>query len=208
MQLVPSPRLAGSRLVLSAAALGSSIVGVAAVSTRSVAAAASQPKTVTASLITRPRGTLAPGTKVRSADLGHRTFTDAKHGFALASVGQAEYPAATSDGGKAWKTDGPALHIDAAQAPLSVVDIGAASRKTVFAYGSGQVIDTTSDGGKKWYRALFDGLVMAVVRNPQGHLVAFVDGSTTTSNSSGVTWQYVSKNGGRTWRYDITVGGT
>jgi hypothetical protein len=208
MQLVPSPRLAGSRLVLSAAALGSSIVGVSAASTRSVAAAASPPKTVTASRITRPRGTLAPGTKVSSADLGQRTFTDAKHGFALASVGQAQYPAATNDGGKTWKTDGPALHINAAQAPLSVVDIGAASRKTVFAYGSGQVIDTTSDGGKKWYRALFDGLVMAVVRNPPGHLVAFVDGSTSTSSSSGVTWQYVSKNGGRTWRYDITIGGT
>jgi hypothetical protein len=208
MQLVPSPRLVGSTLVLGAVALGLTIVGVSAASTRSAAAAATPQKTVTALRITRRPGTLAPGTKVSSADLGQRVFSDGKHGFALASVGQAQYPAATNDGGTTWKTDGPALHINAAQAPLSVVDIGAANRKTVFAYGSGQVIDTTSDGGKKWYGALFDGLVMAVVRGSRGHLVAFVDGSTSSISSSGVTWQYVSKNGGRSWRYDTTVGGS
>ena len=46
-------------------------------------------------------------------------FTDGKHGFALAE-GQAQYPAATNDGGKTWKTNGPALHVNAAQAPLAV----------------------------------------------------------------------------------------
>jgi hypothetical protein len=49
---------------------------------------------------------------------------------------------------------------------------------------------------------------MAVVPSLQGHLVAFVDGSTSATSSSGTTWQYVSKNGGRTWRYDTTVGGS
>jgi hypothetical protein len=135
-------------------------------------------------------------------------FTDAKHGFALASAGGAQYPAATSDGGKTWKTDGPALHVNAAQAPLAVTEIGVINRRTVFAYGSGQVIDATSDGGKTWYSALFQGLVMAVVGGSRGHLVAFVDGSVSSSGSSGVTWQYVSKNGGRSWRYDTTVGGS
>ena len=131
-------------------------------------------------------------------------FTNAAHGVALASVGQAQYPAATSNGGRTWKTNGPALHLDAAQAPLAVVDIGAAGSRTVFGYGSGQVIDTTADGGQHWYRALFTGLPMAVTTNAQGHLVAFVDGET----GSGTTWQYVSKNGGRTWRYDTAVGGS
>lgn len=208
MRLVPSPRLAGSTLVAGAVVLGLAIVGASAASTRSAVAAATPQMTITASRITRRPGTLAPGTKVRSADLGQRVFTDARHGFALANVGGAQYPAATSDAAKTWKTDGPALHVNAANAPLSVVDIGAVNRKTVFAFGSGQVIDTTSDGGKKWYGALFNGLVMAVVRGSQGHLVAFVDGSTSSVNSSGVTWQYVSKNGGRSWRYDTTVGGS
>jgi hypothetical protein len=207
MRLVPALRLAGPTLVLGVT-LGATAVGVSAASRRSAVAAATPQKTVAAARISRPRGTLAPGTNVRSADLGQRVFTDAEHGFALASAGQAQYPAATTDGGKTWKIDGPALHVDAAQAPLSVLDIGAAGLKTVFAYGSGQVIDATGNGGKQWYRALFDGLVMAVVHGSLGQLVAFVDGSTSSSSSKGVTWQYVSKNGGRTWRLDTTIGGS
>ena len=132
-------------------------------------------------------------------------FNDAKHGFALVDNGQAQYPAATADGGKTWKTDGPALHLNAAQAPLAVVYIGIAGQKTIFAWGTGQVIDSTSDGGQHWYRAVFIGLPVAVVKNPQGHLVAFVDGETSGSNA---TMQYVSKNGGKTWRLDNTIGGS
>jgi hypothetical protein len=160
---------------------------------------------VTASLISRPSRTLKPGSAVTSG-LGHRVFVDAKHGFALAAVGEAQYPAATANGGRTWKTDGPALHLNAAQAPLSVTDLGATTRSTIFAYGSGQVIDATSNGGKQWYRASFDGVPVAVVGGPSGHLVAFVDASNGTS-AQGVTWQYVSRNGGRTWRFDETVGG-
>jgi hypothetical protein len=209
MQLVLSPRAVATTLALAAVTCGLVSVGVSPAHTAAARAVAAAPqRTVTASRITRPKGTLAPGSKVSSAALGQRVFTDNSHGFALADVGGAQYSAATSDGGKNWSTDGPALHLDAAQAPLAVVNIGVASRKTVFAYGGGQVIDTTSDGGKNWYRALFNGLVMAVVRNPQGHLVAFVDGSTSSGGSKGVTWQYVSKNGGRSWRYDTTVGGS
>jgi len=207
MQLVKSRRPAGSALVLGAVLLGSTVVAASAASTRPAARAASVQSTVTGSRITRRPGTLTPGTTVSSSDLGQRVFTNAHNGFALASVGQAQYPAATSNGGQTWKTDGPALHLDAAQAPLSVLDIGAANRKTVFAFGGGQVIDATGDGGKKWYGALFNGLVMAVVPGASGHLVAFVDGSSSNS-STGVTLQYVSKNRGRTWHYDTTVGGS
>lgn len=172
----------------------------------SVAAAAGPQQTVNGTLITRPANTLARGSTVNASKIfGNRVFTDAKHGFALVQSGQAQYPAATTDGGKTWKTDGPALHLNAAQAPLAVVDIGAAGPKTIFAWGTGQVIDTTSDAGAHWYRATFNGLPVAVVRNPQGHLVAFVDGE-TGGNASPV--QYVSKNGGKTWRLDNTIGGS
>ena len=201
MQVVPFRRIVTAALALSAAALGWTIAS---------ASAATRPhKTVRGSRITRPHGTLAPGSTVSSANLfGLRVFTDAKHGFALADLGSAQYPAATVDGGKRWKTDGPALHLNAAQAPLAVVDIGAAGRKTVFAWGTGQVIDATRDGGKHWYRALFQGLPVAVTRNPRGHLVAFVDRPAGGNGSRGVTWQYVSKDGGRSWHYNTTVGGS
>jgi photosystem II stability/assembly factor-like uncharacterized protein len=203
MSRVSSLRIAAPALFLSVVAIGSTVVGVSGASTPPAVAAAGPAKTVTGALITRTPGTLAPGTKVRSSAVGQRSFTDSKHGFALASVGSAQYPAATTDAGRTWRTDGPALHLNAAQAPLVVLDLGAGNRKTIFAYGGGQVIDATGDGGKHWYRALFQGLPMAVVRNPRGHLVGFIDGGFGTK---GPTLQYVSKNGGRTWRYDTTVG--
>ncbi len=193
MQYVRFPRIAGSALLLSAVALAGALTA------SSTAASPAIQKTVTATLITRQHGTLAPGTVVRSSALGQRVFNNANDGFALANTGGAQYPAATTNGGKVWKTDGPALHLDAAQAPLSVISLGAASNRTIYAYGTGQVVDTTSDGGKHWYRALFQGTAMAVVPGASGHLLAFIDGF-----ESG-TAQYLSKNGGRTWTYAPTA---
>ncbi|MGO9497270.1 MAG: hypothetical protein ACLQA5_11285 [Solirubrobacteraceae bacterium] len=191
---------------MSAAALGSIIASASAAPSRSAQAAAGPQQTVTATLISRPGQTLAPGSTVSASKIfGNRVFTGGQRGFALVDTGQAQYPATTVNAGKTWKTNGPALHLNAAQAPLAVIYIGAAGPKTIFAWGTGQVIDTTSDGGQHWYRALFFGLPVAVVRNPQGHLVAFVDGETSGSNSS---LQYVSKNGGKTWRLDNTIGGS
>ena len=204
MLSVSSRRTVVAAAVVSAAVLGWSNVGASGTPTRAAAAAAKPPGTVTATPITQRPGTLAPGTRVRSADLfGQRVFTDAQHGFALASVVDADYPVATSDGGKRWKTDGPALHLHAAQAPLAVVFIGAVSRNTVFAWGGGQVIDATSDAGKDWYGTLFtDGGPVGVVRGLTGDSVAFVG-----SFNGARIWQYVSKDGGRTWHYQTTVRG-
>jgi hypothetical protein len=204
MRAVSSPRTAVAALVVSAAALGSSSVSLSGASTRAAASAAKPPKTVTGALVRARPGTLPPGTKVRSSALvGQRVFTDAQHAFALASPSDADYPVATTDGGKTWKTDGPALHLHAANAPLAVVFVGAVSRKTLFAWGGGQVIDATGDGGKHWYSALFtNGGPVAVVPSLTGHLLAFVG-----SFSGRSTWQYVSKDGGRTWHYQTTVGG-
>jgi hypothetical protein len=203
MQLIPSPRTAVLTLAVSAGALGWAIAEASV----APAAATGPPKTVNASRITRPAHTLAPGSTVATNNIfGNRVFTDATHGFALVDKGQAQYPAATTNGGRTWKTDGPALHLDAAQAPLAVSNIGAASRRTIFAWGSGQAVDVTSDGGRQWYRAMFQGLPVAVAKNPQGHLVAFVDSS--GHGSGGVTSQYVSKDGGKSWHLDSKIGGS
>jgi hypothetical protein len=45
---------------------------------------------------------------------------------------------------------------------------------------------------------------MAVVHPIRCRLVAFIDGS---SGKKGVTWQYVSRDGGRTWHFNSNVGG-
>ncbi|MFZ0043469.1 MAG: hypothetical protein WAK93_19325 [Solirubrobacteraceae bacterium] len=205
MRRIPSGRAAGTAFLASVMVLGACAAGGAGAST--VAVAAGPQKTVTGSVIRRPSHTLAPGSTVSAKTIfGHRVFTSATNGVALVDTGQAQYPAASTNGGKTWKTNGPALHLNAAQAPLAVVDIGASNRNVIYAWGTGQVIDTTSNGGKQWYRSVFQGLPVAVVTDPQGHLVAFIDGSGTGSH--GASYQYVSKNGGRTWRYDTTVGGS
>jgi hypothetical protein len=195
-----------SIVVVGAVGVVSLVASASAAPAGEAHAAAGPQQTVTGTLITRPSQTLAPGSTVSASKIfGNRVFTGAQRGFALVNTGEAQYPAVTVNGGTTWKTNGPALHLNAAQAPLSVIYIGAAGPKTIFAWGTGQVIDTTSDGGQHWYRALFFGLPVAVVRNPQGHLVAFVDGETSGSNSS---LQYVSKNGGKTWRLDNAIGGS
>jgi hypothetical protein len=94
--------------------------------------------------------------------------------------------------------------VNAAQAPLAVAFIGAGGTKKIFAWGGGQVIDATPDSGAHWYRATFTGLPVAVLKNPQGRLVAFVDGQ---AGASSVATQYVSKDGGKTWNLSNTVGG-
>jgi hypothetical protein len=195
-----------SIFVVSAVALGSIIGGASATPTRSASAAAGPQQKVTGSLIKRPSGTLAPGSTVPASGIyGNRVFIDANRGYALVQHGQAQYPATTADGGKTWKTNGPALHVNAAQAPLAVAFIGAGGTKKVFAWGGGQVIDATPDGGAHWYRATFTGLPVAVLKNPKGHLVAFVDGQ---AGATTVATQYVSKDGGKSWHLDHTVGGS
>src|SRR5581483_4745072 len=148
-------------------------------------------------------GTLRPGSSVSGADIiSPRVFVNARDGFALVSAGQAQYSAASTDGGKTWKTDSPALHLNAAQAPLSVTQLGASSTRTVYAYGSSQSVDVTTDGGATWYRSLFPGLVEAVVLNDAGHLVTYEQ-----DNAGSPTRQYVSRNGGRSWKLTTALGG-
>lgn len=195
---------AGTGAVVLAGAVAAATASAGPAAGTSRAAAAGPKRTVVAALIRRPARTLAPGSPVPARDLGQRVFPNVRHGFALAAVGQAQYPAASADGGRTWHTDGPALHLNAAQAPLAVSDLGAAGNRVVFAYGGGQVVDTTGDGGRHWYRATFNGVAMAVVTGVSGHLVAFVDGSV---GRTGVTWQYVSRDHGRTWHYTTAVGG-
>jgi hypothetical protein len=151
-------------------------------------------KTVTGAVFTRS-GSVKPGTKVAGG--GTRVLIGAKAGWKLTSTKQAQYAAVTGDGGKTWRIASPALHIDALDAPQAVTQIGALSAKMAYAFGAGQVADVTSNGGKNWYQALFQGTVMAVVPTflAPKTLVAYVAGFGASASPA----QYVSKNGGRTW---------
>jgi hypothetical protein len=155
----------------------------------------------------RPRA-VKRGTLVTPSQLvGNRVFSDAHHGFALAGVDQAQYPARTVDGGQTWLIDGPQLHVDAADAPEAVSWVGVAGAKRLFAYGS-SVVDVTTDGGRTWWEAFMGELVTAVVPGPGHKLLAYVEQSVSNANiNPAVTWQYVSRDGGRTWHYSTALGG-
>jgi hypothetical protein len=215
---VPLPKLripyaslapAAMRAPLAAMLVGA-LAGLSSVATKAFSAVTGPPQAaapvIIATPIVRTRGSARPGTIVRQRRLSRRVFADARHGFALASLPQAQYPAATTDGGKVWRIDGPALHVNAAQAPLVVLQVGVASRRTYFAWGGpggGQVVDATSDGGRHWWRAILGEAVLAVVAGADGRLVAV----TQVAGAAGAsTLVYVSKDGGRHWRYDAQLG--
>ena len=164
----------------------------------------SSPKEVTA----RPLGpregmiNIRRGTSVRSSDLGVAAFVDGRRGFALADLSNGEtYPAATDDGGKTWRIDGPVFHIPAANGAAVVTQAGAARPRTYYAFGEGSVVDLTTDGGAHWWLALLGEDVVSVVPgfNPH-HLIAVVQDSHGHSRSKVATLVYLSKDGGRHWR--------
>ncbi len=158
------------------------------------------PPTVTATPIARVPNTLRPGRIVRSSTLGHRVFVDNTHGFALANVSDAQYPASTVNGGRTWRVNGPALHLNAAQAPLVVCEVGALDRRNYWADGcGGQVVDTTNDGGKHWWRSLFEGGVLSVVSSG-GRLLVFLE--SFTPNGTATIQVYASTDNGKTWRFE------
>jgi hypothetical protein len=161
-------------------------------------AAAAVPQRITATRITRLNGTFAPGHTVPASSLGLRVFPNASHGFALATVGGVQYPAASVNGGRTWKTNGPALHVPAAQAPLVVNNPGALNAHTFYAFGGGQVVDVTPNGGRTWWRALLGDVVLAVVPRQGGGLTAISQDNSSTGNA--VTLVYISTDGGRHWR--------
>jgi hypothetical protein len=192
--------------VLALAGTAAAVSGAALLPGSAAAASPTPAKTVTATTVTVRTGTLAVGTIVPASKVEpHRTFLGASFGVGLASTDQAQYPVQTGNGGRTWRTTGPALHVDAANAPDAVTTVDAATKKLQYAYGSGQVVDVTSGGGPTWRSALFDGVVMAVVPGiGSGQLVAFIDAG---SGTTGSTWQYVSRDGGRTWHYATRIGG-
>lgn len=157
-----------------------------------------------------PRGTLVPGD-----DLKVRALVNAQDGWALAFIGNAQYPARTVDGGVTWRIAGPRLHQDAAQGGTGVGDIslsssepGGGGNPTVVAWGGvtpDGVVDVTTDGGQHWWSARLPGSVL-FVGNEGRELVANVYGSVRQGNSTHTgLWAYGSMDG-RRWTYITTLG--
>lgn len=130
-------------------------------------------------------------------------FADARHGFTLASIDGEIYPAATVDGGRTWRVDGPVFHISAAAAPVSLGGPGVAGPRTYFASeglpGGTTVVDVTTDSGRSWWQALLPGGAVFVGAF-DGELTAIVAPRTELQGAGAPLWAYQSKTGIR-WTY-------
>ncbi len=194
----------GTRRAIAGTALGGLAVALVLAATSS--ASTSTPATITGTPITRMAMTAKPGTVVPAADLvSARVFATSRIGVALAAVGQAQYAARTLDGGRTWKLDSPALHVNAAQAPLAVDQVLAAGPDTYYAWGGGgQAVDATSDGGQHWWRAFLGDAVVGAA-SEFGRLIAFAQ-TASQGGAAAVTSVYVSTDGGHHWRLDDALG--
>jgi hypothetical protein len=201
----PAPSLtAMAATVVSLAVLAVVFAAASQAGAASARGAVKAPATVTGEQIARVAGTLKAGSVVGAARLmTPRVFLTANRGFALATVKGVTYPAVTKNGGRTWRTNGPSLHLPAAQAPLVVTSAGAAGKKTYFAFGGGQAVDSTIDGGAHWYRAILGDVVLACVASGD-HLLAFAQMAATGNTAQ--TLVYVSTDGGREWRLSQTLG--
>ena len=177
-------------------------------SARAATAGISAPRRIAAKRL-RPRaGAVKPGTTVSSSALFTvRVFANGSDGFALANDQEAQYPVRSVDGGQTWRIDGPQLHVDAADGPQGVGFVDVDGPRTLFAYGS-SVVDVTTNAGGTWWQAYLGELVVAVVPQSAHTLVAYVQQQTKPDSvRHALTWQYVSRNGGRSWTYSTNLGG-
>jgi hypothetical protein len=197
---------AGIAVVVCLGGCGSGIAGHLTM-VRAAAVVPTPPRRLTAHRLRSRPGAVALGMMVRSSSIfTDRVFANAHTGVALASDGSAQYPVVTTDGAH-WRIAGPQVHVDAADGAEGVGYVGVASSRTFFAYGS-SVVDVTTDRGRGWWETYLGELVTAVVPGPGGGLVAYVQRQLNSSGSAPVvTWQYISRDGGRHWIYSTALGG-
>jgi len=154
----------------------------------------------------RPDGpnSLRTGTRVGNHFSGDRVFANPRDGFAIGNPpGEfgATYPIATVNGGKTWRTAGPALHIPAAQGAVAVTEAGMSGPRVWYAWsGENTVVDVTPDAGKHWWQAFLPGPVLTVYADQIecNQLIALVQPFTKRKNPP--LWTYASANG-RHWTY-------
>jgi hypothetical protein len=145
---------------------------------------------------------------VNSSFTGTRVFANRRDGFAITVIARARegtYPVATDDGGRTWRTDGPVLHIPAAQGAIDVGQAGVSGPGIYFAWcgACNTVIDISPDAGKHWLQTFMPGQVLSVLgaTSTSPGLIAIVEGSTSAPSGRGASlWVYRSTNG-RHWIY-------
>lgn len=157
-------------------------------------ATAASPRTITASVVPANGKPYArPGTFVGQSGLSNRAYVSRTRGFALWTGRGVTYPACTTKTGRSWFICGPHLHVNAADAPDVVTQVGAHGHE-YFTYGGpgGAESIVVSTNERTWHRAYMPGVPEAVSADASGKLFAFVVAGGSLS-------KWTSNNGGRTW---------
>jgi hypothetical protein len=177
--------------------------------------AATWPKQLAGHLLDHPQKSLPYGSAVTKSHLligwmGSKNYEGA-YSYALADVGDYEYPVSTVDHGKQWRIAGEYFNLDdtsgmgAGSSPSNIVTL---SPTIAIAYRRGDIIGPVSamyvtvDSGRKWYVAFAPGPVKkltAVLAKPNHSALQGLTASVSSVPASGRERDYTSLNGGRTW---------
>ena len=143
-----------------------------------------------------PAGTVVPGHDVTASVSDNRKL---KFGLATFPSSTQTYPAISTNGGTAWKVDGPLFHVDAVQGASVVASSGVLPPHGAYFWGrGGNLIWTTYDDGAHWWKAVFGaGVDNLSLRN--GALEAVVFGAQIRATAL-QRFLYVSTDSGKTWR--------
>jgi hypothetical protein len=114
-------------------------------------------------------------------------------------VASATYPALSTDGGTAWRIDGPVFWVAGADAPAVTSSVGALGPHGAYFWGQGgSLVKVTTDEGLHWWLTGFAAGVYKVSAS-HGTLRTIALGN-QVSCTDFQAFLYVSTNSGRTWK--------
>jgi len=147
---------------------------------------------------------VAVGTPVPSTDLFAHVAPNPSLllGLALIPVAApAIYPVVSTDGGNAWRVDGPQFYIEAADGPNATSSIGALGSDGAYAWGDGgNVIKLTTDGGTHWWEASWDNSLKEL--NVENGAMRVVELGSELADGLCEDFLYTSTDLGYTWHLD------
>jgi hypothetical protein len=171
------------------------------------------PKTVTGHLLVRtnsrlPFGALITHSMLKSGSITSKVLFDS-YGYALATIGNYEYPVSTTNIGQRWRIAGNYFNIVTASgmsAGGTPTSISVFSQEIAIAFRAGDILSgmnssiyVTDDAGRRWYVASLPGTVHGVesTQTTQNHLKVWA--IVYPSSTSGEKSTYSSLDGGRHW---------
>jgi hypothetical protein len=216
-----------SRVTISSAAIAAIAAVLVLSSASSVAAKPSLkngpfkwPSTLTGQLITPfvgnnpkplPTGTVVSSQTIAKSKKGYSWVSsfDGNNGYALVYLNGFQYPLISRNGGLTWTTSSSYWSGPWADAGAGANFISTFSSTTAAAYGN-QWIYSTSDGGRQWYLTSPYNVESVepssvewwVPHEPTNGIIANVSQTGTYNNANNVIAraQYLTTNGGKTWR--------